>query len=411
MPLNVVSNYAANVAHRNLQMNDTAASNSLGKLSTGKRVVNARDDAASMAIGQRLNAEVQGLKQAVVNSGQANSMLQIADGAMSTASDILTRMKVLAIQSSSGNLSSTERDFLDTEYQALFNEIDRIADDTDFAGTKLLDGSIDITAATGFAVADGVASITAQGIDAGTATSGAQYSISFDYDSAANTAAFSITTAEGSYSGSINTEALGTDGALTRATTVTVEGSGTAPAPGSFTIALNTAFDSNTDISAATQAFSRLIQPVAHLQTRHWHRVRGLFDLLRRGDQHHLVGSEWHVDRHRINGECGTRSDQYGDRQSERVALGRWRRAEQAGFRLVQPQYLRGKRRGRQKHSGRPRYRPGDDQVLQQAGSHAGWRGDVGSGQPDAAKPPETPELVGRIGEGRGPSSPAESEH
>ncbi|MEZ5931398.1 MAG: flagellin [Alphaproteobacteria bacterium] len=252
MPLNVVSNYAANVAHRNLQINDTAASNSLGKLSTGKRVVNARDDAASMAIGQRLNSEVMGLKQAVVNSGQANSMLQIADGAMSTASDILTRMKVLAIQSSSGNLSSTERDFLDTEYQALFNEIDRIADDTDFAGTKLLDGAIEITAASGFEVADGVASITAQGIDDGGGTTAAQFSISFDYDSTANTAAFYITTAEGSYSGAINTEALGTDGALTRATTVTVEGSGTAPAPGSFTIALNTAFDSTTSIAAAT---------------------------------------------------------------------------------------------------------------------------------------------------------------
>ncbi|MEZ5931396.1 MAG: flagellin [Alphaproteobacteria bacterium] len=256
MPLNVVSNYAANVAHRNLQMNDTAASNSLAKLSVGKRVVNARDDAASMAIGQRLNAEVMGLKQAVVNSGQANSMLQIADGAMSTASDILTRMKVLAIQSSSANLSTTERDFLDTEYQALFAEIDRIADDTDFAGTKLLDGAVEITAATGFAVANGVASITAQGIGAGTATSGAQYSISFDYDSTANTAAFYITTAEGSYSGAINTEVLGTDGALLRATAVLVEGSGTAPAPGSFTIAINTAFDSNTDIAAVTQAFS-----------------------------------------------------------------------------------------------------------------------------------------------------------
>ncbi|MDH3663606.1 MAG: flagellin, partial [Alphaproteobacteria bacterium] len=100
MPLNVVSNYAANVAHRNLQMNDTAASSSLAKLSIGRRIVSARDDAASLAIGQRLNAEVMGLKQAVVNSGQANSMLQIADGAMSTTSDILTRMKVLAIQSS-----------------------------------------------------------------------------------------------------------------------------------------------------------------------------------------------------------------------------------------------------------------------------------------------------------------------
>jgi hypothetical protein len=112
MPLNVVSNYAANVAHRNLARTDMEASASLSKLSIGKRVVSARDDAASMAIGSRMNAEVKGLQQAVVNAGQANSMLQIADGAMSTISDILTRMKVLSTQASSANLSATEREFL-----------------------------------------------------------------------------------------------------------------------------------------------------------------------------------------------------------------------------------------------------------------------------------------------------------
>ena len=255
MPLNVVSNHAANVAHRNLQMNDTAASSSLAKLSVGKRVVTARDDAASLAIGQRLNAEVEGLKQAVVNSGQANSMLQIADGAMSTGSDILTRMKVLAIQSSSANLSTTEREFLDTEYQALFSEIDRIADDTDFAGTKLLDGAVEVTAAANFATTNGVASITAQGIDAGTAASGAQYSLVFS--SAATGGTFQVTTSEGTYVGNISMDAVaGTDGALTRATTVTLDGGGTAPAPGSFTIALNTAFNSTAAIASATEAFS-----------------------------------------------------------------------------------------------------------------------------------------------------------
>ena len=254
MPLNVVSNYAANVAHRNLQMNDTAASSSLAKLSVGKRVVSARDDAASLAIGQRLNSEVMGLKQAVVNSGQANSMLQIADGAMSTTSDILTRMKVLTIQSSSGNLSDTERDFLDTEYQALIEEVDRIADDTDFAGTKILDGAIEITAATGFAATNGIASISAQGIDAGTAATGAQYSVAFT--TAATGGTFTVTTAEGTYAGSINSDAVsGTDGALTRATTVSLDG-GTGTAPGSFTIAINTAFDSTSAVAAATQAFS-----------------------------------------------------------------------------------------------------------------------------------------------------------
>ena len=256
MPLNVVSNYAANVAHRNLQMNDTAASNSLAKLSVGKRVVSARDDAASLAIGQRLNAEVLGLRQAVVNSGQANSMLQIADGAMSTGSDILTRMKVLAIQSSSANLSATERDFLDTEYQALFAEIDRIADDTDFAGTKLLDGAITITAANGFQVTEGVASITAQGLDETAVTAGGtagQYSIA--YATATDGGTFTITTEEGTYSGTINSDAVDTTGALTRATTVTLDG-GTGTAPGSITIALNTAFDATTAVTAITEAFA-----------------------------------------------------------------------------------------------------------------------------------------------------------
>lgn len=258
MPLNVVSNYAANVAHRNLAMTDTQASNSLAKLSIGKRVVSARDDAASMAVGQRLNSEVQGLRQATVNAGQANSMLQIADGAMSTTSDIVTRMKVLAIQSSSGNLSSTEREFLDTEFQALVSEIDRVADDTDFAGTQLLDGSIEITAAAGFEASNGVSAITAQGL-AEPGTAAGEYSISFASDAAGGT--FTINTAsdgtnvDGTYTGTIDSGAVdgGTQGALGRATTVKLDGSGTSA--GSFTIALNTAFAA-TAVAAVAEDYS-----------------------------------------------------------------------------------------------------------------------------------------------------------
>ncbi|MEM9627540.1 MAG: flagellin [Pseudomonadota bacterium] len=249
MPLNVVSNYAANVAHRNLQMNDAAASSSLAKLSVGRRVVSARDDAASLAVGQRLSSEVMGLRQAVVNSGQANSMLQIADGAMSTTSDILTRMKVLAIQSSSGNLSDTERDFLDTEFQALVGEVDRIADDTDFAGTKLLDGSVTITQPANYASGDGIAAITAQGIDTGTAATGVNYTIA--YTTAATGGTFTISTAQGTYAGNVNSDAVtGTAGELTRATTVSLNG-GTGTAPGSFTIALNTAFGGSAAVGSA----------------------------------------------------------------------------------------------------------------------------------------------------------------
>ncbi|MFN4090275.1 MAG: flagellin [Alphaproteobacteria bacterium] len=141
MGLNIVSNYAANVAHRNLTTTDAQATSSLAKLSSGTRVVSAKDDAAAMAIGSRISSEVAGLKQAAVNAGQAASMLQIADGAMGKTSDILTRMKTLAVQAGSDQLGITERVMLDTEYQALVSEIDRIAQSTQFNGKQLVGGS------------------------------------------------------------------------------------------------------------------------------------------------------------------------------------------------------------------------------------------------------------------------------
>ncbi len=248
MPLNVVSNYAANVAHRNLAATDADAASSLARLSIGKRVVSARDDAASLAIGSRMNAEVQGLKQAVVNAGQANSMLQIADGAMSTVSDILTRMKTLSIQASSENLGDTEREFLNIEFQALLSEIDRVAEDTDFNGTQLLDGEITIGGAavgTGgsFAAADGVAAITAQGVD-----TGGTFTIAYD-GTASNT--FTVSDGTNDYTATISSDLLDTNGALTRATTLQLTSTAGA---GSLSVSLNTAFDSAT--TAAAEAFT-----------------------------------------------------------------------------------------------------------------------------------------------------------
>ncbi|MCC9624134.1 flagellin [Thalassospira sp. MA62] len=144
MALNIISNYAANVAHRNLSASDTMATRSLSKLSSGTRVVSARDDAASMAIGARLNATTEALKTATVNVNQANSMLQIADGGMATIDDILVRMKTLAVQASSGNLSDTERGFLNDEFVQLREEIDRIASSTNFNGIQLLGAGGDV---------------------------------------------------------------------------------------------------------------------------------------------------------------------------------------------------------------------------------------------------------------------------
>ena len=142
MALTVLSNYAANVAHRNLTMADGAVTSSLAKLSSGSRVVSAKDDAASLAIGSRLNLTVNALKQASVNAGQGVSMLQIADGAMAKVNDVLVRMKTLAVQSGSGQLSGTERSMLDTEYQALLSEVTRIAASTEFNGQALVNGSL-----------------------------------------------------------------------------------------------------------------------------------------------------------------------------------------------------------------------------------------------------------------------------
>ena len=165
MALNAISNFAANVAVRNLSQSNEAATRSLAKLSIGSRVVSAKDDAASLAVGSRLNAEVVGLKQAAVNAGQAISMLQIADGAMSKINNVLLRMKSLAVQSSSGQLSATDRNVLNTEYLTLRSEVDRNARDTDFAGQLLTSGSIavDRSSASDFEIVDGVQNITFRG--------------------------------------------------------------------------------------------------------------------------------------------------------------------------------------------------------------------------------------------------------
>jgi flagellin len=216
MSLNIISNFASNVAHRSLARADSQATTSLAKLSAGSRIISSKDDAASLALGSRLSAEVTGLKQALVNAGQAVSMLQIADGAMAQVNEVLTRMKSLAIQAGSGQLSGSERAILDTEYQVLATEINRIAVDTDFAGTQLVNGEkiVSLNSGTGsvYEVIDGVSSITLRG-DHGTATSG-----TIDYDGAGD---FTVAIDGTNYTGSLDTAS--NDGtAMSSSTVVTL---------------------------------------------------------------------------------------------------------------------------------------------------------------------------------------------
>ena len=223
MALNVISNFAANVAHRHLVKSDMEATGSLAKLSAGTRVLAARDDAASLAIGSRLNAEVHAIRQASVNAGHAVSMLQIADGAMARVSDILIRMKTLSVQAGSGHLSITERSMLDAEYQNLLAEIDRIAADTEFNGVKMVNGSQSVqTMPAGLAVADGVSSVNLSGFDLFGATTSAAYSIGY----ASATRTFTLTDGSTNWTGSIAASAVTSD-LTNQGLVVTLQGNST----------------------------------------------------------------------------------------------------------------------------------------------------------------------------------------
>ena len=197
-----------------------------------------------MAIGARLNSQVQALKTATVNVGQANSMLQIADGGLGTINDVLTRMKTLAVQAASDNLSTTERGFLNDEFQSLDAEIDRVASSTTFNGIGLLSGQttfgVDPAAVgTNIEAADGFASIKIAN-DAGLT---ANDTISITFDNATNTMTLTNTNAA-NFSQSVDLDDLGIT-ALTGAETADVEFGALG-----ITLTLNSAFAFGTDITA-----------------------------------------------------------------------------------------------------------------------------------------------------------------
>ena len=135
------TNVAANMAANALAKNDRAMTQTMERLATGTRINSASDDAAGLAISSKLTAQVNGLNQAVRNGNDAIAMLQTADGAMEEVGNMLQRMRELGVQGGTGTLSSTDRTALNTEFVALRTEIERIADNTQWNGDNLLDGS------------------------------------------------------------------------------------------------------------------------------------------------------------------------------------------------------------------------------------------------------------------------------
>ena len=135
------TNIAATITANAMAKNDRAMTQTMERLATGSRVNSASDDAAGLAIDSKMTSQVRGLNQAVRNGNDAIAMLQTADGAMIEVGNMLQRMRELAVQGGSGTLSSTDLTALNTEFAALQTEIERIADNTQWNGDNLLDGS------------------------------------------------------------------------------------------------------------------------------------------------------------------------------------------------------------------------------------------------------------------------------
>lgn len=142
MGFTVQTNVASLNAQRNISRTERGLGTAMQRLSSGLRINQASDDAAGLAISEKLRSQVRSLSQAQRNANDGISLLQTAEGALSETSDMLTRMRELAMQSANGTLGTSERAAINEEFTALRSEMDRIANVTEFNGTNLLDGSL-----------------------------------------------------------------------------------------------------------------------------------------------------------------------------------------------------------------------------------------------------------------------------
>ena len=141
MGLRVNTNLFSLNAQRNLSDVGSRLGGNFSRLSSGLRIATASDDAAGLGISERMRAQIRSLQQAGRNAGDCVSLSQTAEGSLNELNGNLVRMRELAVQSSNGTLNSGDRAVLDAEFQALVEEIDRVAEQTTFNGVNLLDGS------------------------------------------------------------------------------------------------------------------------------------------------------------------------------------------------------------------------------------------------------------------------------
>ncbi len=194
MALSIRTNVASLNAQRNLSQTQSALDSSMSRLSSGYRITKAGDDAAGLGISTNLEAQIRSYGQAVRNANDGLSVIQTTEAALNESSNILSRLRELAMQSASDGIGTTERGYIQTEANALVGELGRIASVTEYNGTKLLDGT---AAAMDFQVGiRGTANdrITFNGVDATTGTLGVT-GLDLSTKAAAQTALGTIDTA------------------------------------------------------------------------------------------------------------------------------------------------------------------------------------------------------------------------
>lgn len=144
----VNTNVGASVAQAALAKNARELNTAMTQLSTGQRINSAGDDASGLAITNRMTSQINGLGAAIKNANDAVSMMATAEGALDEVTDMLQRMRELAVQAGTGSMTSDDRTYLNTEFAALRSEIDRIADNTEWNGNTILNGTAGGTSAS-----------------------------------------------------------------------------------------------------------------------------------------------------------------------------------------------------------------------------------------------------------------------
>lgn len=155
MTINSLTSLAAGAVRQSLTTQNSRLAASIAHLASGNRIARASEDVASLSMATSLQTQTTSLRSAALNISQASSMLQVADGGLNQIGSMLERMQALSVQANSGALSDSARTGLNSEFQALAQEIDRIAGNTNFNGVNLLDGSLSVGGSTSGAVDTG----------------------------------------------------------------------------------------------------------------------------------------------------------------------------------------------------------------------------------------------------------------